>query len=113
MSEELKSCPCCGSVAEVSSVYNDDNGVREYKIFCESCDLATEWDKNEKKIIKTWNARLVEDVLLAENKRLEAEYRTCRRVVACFIDLIDGFGNPELLKAGKHIMATLGAEKIP
>lgn len=50
---DLKTCPFCGSFAELSEV-----GLADYQIECSACDVRTAVYDNKDDAINTWNYRL-------------------------------------------------------
>lgn len=50
---DLKTCPFCGSWAELSEV-----GLADYQIECSACDVRTAVYDNKDDAINTWNYRL-------------------------------------------------------
>jgi Lar family restriction alleviation protein len=65
---DLKPCPFCGgdnvSVEGAGSVFGG------FICICSSCGISSEQKENQEQAIATWNTRLLEDELRAENQRL-------------------------------------------
>jgi hypothetical protein len=100
MSEELKSCPFCGSSAQIVQSWTYTNPTKAIQCSgnkfekanrtgCPACN--PEQDEqggfgfegyNEEELIKVWNARPIEDQLRAENEKLKEALAeiSCRSV---------------------------------
>ncbi len=58
MSEKLKSCPFCGSKADVFE--NKFEGNKIYMVACEQCGISTAAYEHEQSAINDWNKRAYE-----------------------------------------------------
>lgn len=89
MTEELKSCPFCGSEAEFNS---DEFGEG---VCCKSCGSTMHngvYGKEGRKLVSAdWNARPIEDKLHEEIENLEAENKRLREALEFYAEL-DGNG---------------------
>lgn len=76
MSEvKLKPCPFCGGEAKIST-YDWGYSVKEYWIYCHSCDCASGSYHSKEEAIETWNRRKpMDDIVerLEECEEYEAE----------------------------------------
>lgn len=53
MTEQLKSCPCCGSLEATIKTMN----VGTYRVFCEYCRLCIPGCESRSEAIEKWNTR--------------------------------------------------------
>jgi len=60
---ELKNCPFCGGEAKVLSVGSKDH-TDWFKSECKGCEVSTNWYPAKSMLIKQWNTRKPEQVLL-------------------------------------------------
>ena len=95
MSEELKSCPFCGSEEEVGMVgycYSDTGGhaMDEWHVSCRSCGARTAEYRSEGGAVEVWNRR-VERTCRAVLHRVEYQEGVvahtcseCGEILVCF-----------------------------
>ena len=72
---ELKNCPFCGGEAKVLSVGSKDH-TDWFKSECKGCEVSTNWYPAKSMLIKQWNTRKPEQVLLEALKDWNKSFKS-------------------------------------